>query len=188
MPKGYPNPKANPMPNVDPAAQTAMQNLAQQQAAPPPRIREETRTPIRERKRKGGSMADDFAIDAELIPDGMSWEWKRHTVHGQTDYGYEVGLREQGWEPVDSGRLSQFMPEGHKGAIIRKGMMLMERPKELTEEARREDLYNARAQVQVQKQKALETPAGTMPRDHEIVQKVTKMRSTYEPVKISDDE
>lgn len=179
MPKGYP--KAKMMSNTE----TPIQASA---PLPPPRIREETRTPIRERKRKGGSMADDFAIDKSLIPDGMSWEWKRHTIHGQEDFGYQVGLREQGWEPVDSGRLSQFMPPGHKGGIIRKGMMLMERPKELTDEARREDLYNARAQVQVQKQRALETPAGTLPRDEEIVRKAIKMRTNYEPVQISDDD
>lgn len=134
----------------------------------------------RVRKRKGGQLNDRFRVDN--IPEGVSYEWKRVTVWGKEDPSYDVLMREQGWEPVESGRHPELVPNGHKGAIIRDGLMLMERPIELTEEARREELEAARDAISIKKQQLGEAPSGTGPRDHPGVR--PNVRTSYESLPI----
>src|ERR1700744_5880580 len=43
---------------------------------------------------------DEFFIDQRAIPDGWSYEWKRHTILGAEDPSYQVHLARGGWEPV----------------------------------------------------------------------------------------
>lgn len=140
--------------------------------------------PIRSRKRKGGQLADKFHIDASSIPEGTSYEWKRHTVYGQEDPSYNVMLREQGWEPVSADRHPELVSDGYSGPIIRDGQILMERPMELTREAQEEDRAMAREVVNVKKQQIGQAPSGTMTRDAPGLQ--NKVRTTYEAIAIDD--
>lgn len=117
------------------------------------------------RKRKGGQLNDQFHIDASAIPQGMSYEWKTVSVFGKENPSYNVMLRDQGWEPVNSDRHPDMVSEGYNGPIIRDGLMLMERPIELTLEAQAEDRAAARQVVQTKKQQMGEAPAGTLPRE-----------------------
>jgi hypothetical protein len=107
------------------------------------------RTEVRERKRKHNNSEDKFAIPKHLIPEGLSVEWKRESVVGQEDPHYMAELHENGWRPVDVSMIPSLMPEGYKGAIRMKGLVLMERPIELTREAQAEDLANARQAVRI---------------------------------------
>ena len=138
--------------------------------------------PIRERKRKGGQLADKYHIDASAIPDGMSYEWKTVSVFGKEDPSYNVMLRDQGWEPVTSDRHPDMVAEGYKGPIIRDGLMLMERPIELTREAQAEDRAAAREVIQTKKQQMGEAPAGTLPREAPNLQNYN--RTSYEALPI----
>lgn len=108
--------------------------------------------PIRERKRKGGQLVSDYDIDMSLIPSGWTYEWKRVQVYGAENRQYEVLMRDQGWTPVPADRHPELVVEGHKGPIIRDGLMLMERPVELTREAQHEDRMNARAAVRAKEE------------------------------------
>jgi hypothetical protein len=70
-----------------------------------------------------------------------------------------------------------MMPLAHKGKTIEvDGMILMERPKELTDEARRVEERRAKAQVRTKEEQLRETPAGTLSRDADarIKPKITK--------------
>ena len=148
-------------------------------------IRSEMRSqPLRQRKRKGGQMSDIFHIDPSAIPTGLSYEWKRHTVYGKGDLSYDIKMREQGWLPVDASRHPELVPDGHTGAIIRDGLILMERPIELTQEALDEDRLLAKAAVDAKKQQLGQAPKGTMTRDHPGVRPV--VRTTYESMPIDD--
>jgi len=138
--------------------------------------------PIRERKRKGGQVADKFHIDPSQIPAGMSYEWKRATVYGASDPYYDVQMREQGWEPVQAERHPELVASGTTGSIVRDGLILMERPVELTEEARSEDYASAIEPVHTMKQKIGEAPAGTLPREAPNLR--NSMRTTYEAMPI----
>lgn len=137
---------------------------------------------IRERKRKGGQIADKFHIDAAQIPDGMSYEWKRATVYGASDPSYDVLLREQGWEPVPAERHADLVATGASGAITRDGLILMERPVELTREAQAEDRASAIEPVTTMKHKLGEGPAGTLPRQAPNLQNY--IRTSYEAMPI----
>lgn len=139
--------------------------------------------PIRERKRKGGQLHDPFRVDD--IPSGSSYEWKRHTVFGKEDPTYTTHMREQGWEPVDSARHPELVADGYRGPIIRDGLMLMERPIELTEEARAEDNYAAREAIEIKKRQMNDTPSGTLPRDAHPGTRPS-IRTSYESLPIDE--
>jgi len=59
-----------------------------------------------------------------------------------------VALARKGWESVPASRHPELMPMGYKGGeITRKGMVLMERPLEITQDARNAELRKARMQM-----------------------------------------
>ena len=114
----------------------------------------------RTRKRRGAGRAHDpFYVPKDIIPRGMSAEWKRLTVHGKAissnpdseeeDPSYMIEMEEQGWVPATTEQFPQLAGKNTTSkSIIRKGMILMLRPVEFTEEARDEDEQVAHEQVQ----------------------------------------
>jgi hypothetical protein len=129
---------------------------------------------------------DDFFVPPEFIPDGWSYEWKRKTNVGMEDPAYQVALARMGWEPVPSSRHPSMMPDDNKYQIIeRKGMILMERPLEITEEARQIERNNARNQIRNKEQQLAAAPDGTMTRDH--AQARPKINKSFEAIPIPKD-
>ncbi len=108
---------------------------------------------------------DKFYIPAHKIPDGVSYEWKRISCYGQDDPFYEQDLAANHWKPVPASRHPDLVPKGMQGNITREGLMLMERPSYLTEEARAEDAYAAHQSVEAQRRQVAQTPEGTLSRD-----------------------
>jgi hypothetical protein len=91
------------------------------------------------RRRKGLQHDDPFYIPLDEIPEGLSYEWKRFSVAGQEDPFYLAQMRAQGWEPVDPKMHPNWVPPDYTAPnIIKGGQILMERPIELTNEARAE--------------------------------------------------
>jgi hypothetical protein len=134
------------------------------------------------RKRKGGQLADKYHVDAGAIPEGMSYEWKTVSVFGKEDQTYSTMLREQGWDPVEASRHPDMVSADHVGPIIRDGLMLMERPIELTREAQEEDRDAAREVINIKKQQMGDAPAGTLPREHPNLK--NSIRTSYEALPI----
>ena len=129
---------------------------------------------------------DEFYIDPAIIPEGWSYEWKRHTLLGREDPSYQVSLARAGWEAVPASRHPEMMPVNSKMSLIeRKGMILMERPMSLTNEARDVELRRARMQVRAKEQQLGSTPDGTMTRDHARVK--PNVKKSYEPMPIPED-
>jgi hypothetical protein len=129
------------------------------------------------RRRKSNTISEDrFAFPLDQIPEGSSYEWKRFSVMGQEDPFYIAAMREQGWEPVDPKRHINLLPPGYTlPHIIRDGLILMERPSELTREARSEMEFNAKKQMREAEQRIGKTPDGTLTRDHPDVRpRITK--------------
>ena len=137
----------------------------------------------------GGNMdegTDDFFIEQDKIPDDWTYEWKRFTVFNQEDPSYQVQLRRQGWEPVPASRHPEMMPVGSTDpTIIRKGMILMERPTVITDELRRIDTKRARDQVRVKEQQLNEAPQGQFERDNKGA-KLANIKKSYEAIPIPD--
>ena len=130
---------------------------------------------------------DEFYIPPDSIPDGWTYEWKRKSVMGQEDSSYLVSLRRLGWDHVPATRHPEMMPMGSAAETIeRKGMILMERPAEISEEVRRADLRKARAQVQTKQAQLGEAPVGQFERTNKG-DPLAKLKRSYEPIVIPDE-
>ena len=147
----------------------------------PPHASATTREPVhaeagrdrpRTRRKKATAVEDIFYIPINEIPEGSSYEWKRWSVNGMEDPFYIAQMREQGWEPVDPKRHPTWVPPGYSQPyIIKGGQILMERPIELTEEARAEERALAKRQVREAEQRLGMTPRDTLER---VQPKITK--------------
>ena len=124
---------------------------------------------LREHATDLGESTDEFYVPPSLVPDGWTYEWKRHKIWNQEDPSYTVQLAQEGWEEVPLHRNSAheaMMPRNWSGNTIeRKGMILMERPTEISNEVRRMELRRARQQVHIKEAQLAGTPEGTMSRD-----------------------
>jgi hypothetical protein len=136
---------------------------------------------VRKRTRNANTNADEFYVNREEIPEGLDYNWKRFSVNGLEDPFYLARMREQGWEPVPPARHPNWVPPGYNAPYILKGgQILMDRPMELTLEARAEDRAAAIQQIVVAEQKLGRTPKGEMTRDYEgarpkIIKEVGRM-------------
>lgn len=127
---------------------------------------------------------DKYFIPPEEIPDGWTYEWKRVSVMGKVDHNYQNSLLRMGWEPVPVSRHPDRMPMGWTGPIEIDGLMLMERPAELTEEARKIELRQARQQVRTKEEQLNNPPS---PGQFERANKdnsLVKIRKSHEPMPI----
>jgi hypothetical protein len=131
---------------------------------------------------------DEFYVDPNMIPDGWTYEWKRHTVYGQEDPAYQVALARAGWTPVPADRCPRhraMMPMGSDSMIItRKGNILMECPTEIVDERRMADRRAARDQVRHKEAQIAGTPDGTLTRNDPRV--APKIKKGYSPVEIPE--
>lgn len=122
------------------------------QASPRPPIRDAAAraAEIRASMPEEVDFHDDFYIPPEEIPTGWDYQWRTESVIGKEDKNYMYGLIRRGWEPVPEGR--------HPGYIVRReGLILMERPKVLTDEARKGELHDARGAIQEMDRKLFES-------------------------------
>lgn len=137
------------------------------------------------RRRRGGNNTDPFHIDPAEIPHGSSWEWKRFSSLGAEDHEHGQLMKEMGWLPVtwamrwDAKRPPGLTEIGLQEPCKRKGMILMERPLELTQEAILEDHDRADGQVADKLRELGQAPAETMPRAHPHLQ--NKVKRDYAP-------
>lgn len=129
---------------------------------------------------------DEFYIDPADIPEGWSYEWKRRTVLGAEDPAYQVALARAGWEPVPTSRHPSYMPMGGDYPFIeRKGMILMERPLEITEDARNAELRKARMQVRQKEAQLNSAESGHFERTNKD-QSLVKVKKSYESIPVPD--
>ena len=129
---------------------------------------------------------DDFYIPPHYIPDAWSYEWKRKLTMGQEDPAYQVSIARKGWEPVPASRHPSMMPDGNKYQIIeRKGMILMERPLEITEEAQRAERRRAQLQVRQKEEQLNAAPQGQFERNNKDAP-LARVKKGYSPIAIPD--
>jgi len=200
-------PKKRGRPKVN-KFQAAAQEIAAEKATrevidePVVEMRQEMRRPMREedpRTRAArraaeirnhiGNMdegTDEFYVPAHEIPDGWTYEWKRKSVLGQEDAAHQIALARKGWEPVPASRHPSFMPDGGNfNTIERKGMILMERPAEVTEEARQIEMRRARMQVRQKEEQLNSAPSGQFERQNKE-NSLVKVKKSYEAVPIPE--
>lgn len=173
-----------------PPEMTERQRQLVEEATPkPPPVRamsDMERADARAKQILEGDMVDEgediFYFDPDNQPDGWSYEWKRKTVYGEENPQYQVQLEQNGWQPVPADRHPEMMPStgGPWTTIERNGMILMERPKVITDMMRDRDSKRARAQVKTKEDQLRQAPPGTFERmTHPAVHKVNK---SYEKI------
>jgi len=129
---------------------------------------------------------DKFYISPDIVPEGWTYEWKRHHLFGKEDPAYQVTLARAGWQAVPAIRHPEYMPVGgNYSAIERDGMILMERPEVLTKEYKDIELRRAIGQVRAKEAQLGSTPDGTMTREHAKVR--PNVKKSFEPVPIPED-
>jgi len=141
------------------------------------------------RAHRNGEMddgTDEFFVEPGIIPDGWTYEWKTKTILGAEDPAHQVKLARDGWEAVPASRHPEMMPAGYKGVeITRKGMVLMERPSEITEEVRTLELRRARLQVRAKEEQLSAAPAGHFERSNKG-NELSKIKKGYEAMPIPE--
>lgn len=130
--------------------------------------------------------SDEFFIAKSDIPQGWDYQWKRLTLLGKEDPAYQVHLARAGWEAVPTSRHPHFMPDGCKDyAITRKGMLLMERPLELSEQAQRNEYTKARRQVRQKEEQLATAPQGQFDRDNKGAP-LANVKRAYVPMPVHE--
>lgn len=121
----------------------------------------------------GGGERDKYWAPA--APEGWDYQWKLRSVMGQEDVDRIRQVELSGWEPVPLSRHPDLMPKGWKGETIEVGgLVLMERPKMFTDEARAEEARAAREAVLTREAQMREGRSGDLGRRE--VQRFSKSR------------
>lgn len=128
----------------------------------PTRVAAERGDDWNNRTRKIKGQVDYFDMVKDEIPSGHSYEWKTYSIYGKVEVQAHLIQRENGWTPVPADR-HPIMPRVGD-SIIHDGMILMERPKHLTDEARAEDSTAAAEALRMGKQQASRTEVGQLDR------------------------
>lgn len=143
---------------------------------------------LREHLGDGEEGTDDFYVDPAIIPPGWAYEWKRRVTFGAEDPAYQVQLRRAGWEAVPTSRHPELMPlDGNYSVIERKGMVLMERPKEINDEAQDREYRKARNQVRQKEQQLNSADPGQFERRKSDGETLVKVNKSYERIAIPQE-
>ena len=184
--KPGPKPRVSEEMRAEPISE-AREDMRASKREEDPRARAERRAAEIRQHLKGDTSdgADRFWVDPHIIPDGWSYEWKRKTIWGKEDPAHEVELARQGWEAVPATRHPQMMPKGNWQTIERDGMILMERPKVLTEDIHQDNLVKARRQVKAKDAQLNQAPEGTFDRDDPRVK--ASIKKSFEAMPIENE-
>lgn len=191
---------SKPDPEEEPLQNYTDRNLeeiaARDSAAPRPPMREAKSSSVERAKTRAKQVRehitsmdegiDEFFIDPAVIPEGWGYEWKTQFVMGKEEPAYAVALARKGWEPVPASRHPELMPRGSKDVYVtRKGMILMERPQELIDEARAIEARRAKLQVRNKEEQLSAAPAGQFERSNKD-EPLTKLRKSFEAMPIPE--
>ncbi len=138
---------------------------------------------------------DRLHIDASKIPEGMSLQWVTNSVYGQEMTQHRGKFEAKGWTPVhqedfDGQFNGMFMNRGAEGEINVDGLVLMARPVELTEAARKRDKLKAMGQVHIKEQGLMNgtgMKAGPFDPSHPTALQSNKINKTMERIEVPED-
>lgn len=151
----------NGEPNIDPAKgqrpqQRVDPHVKAERGPQHDEQREVPRKRTRTRLQSTAPATHDNYVNLDAVPPNVSLEWKRFSATGQESPFYLEALRKQGWEPVNPQEHPEWvsLPPGYDATtVIVDGLILMERPMELTMEARDDDKILAARRMKEAKQR-----------------------------------
>ncbi len=164
-------------------------------------MREEPREPMRLKMKAapnwegidpvGDDSPDRLRIEPSLIPEGAALMWVTNTVYGQDMSRHRARFEQRGWTPVHQedfdGRFDgMFMPKGAVGEINVDGLVLMARPKELSDRAAAADVRRAREVVHIKEQQFRQgdLPGVSLDTQHPSALGANRINKSYERIEI----
>jgi hypothetical protein len=136
---------------------------------------------------------DRLRIDPALVPSGFSLQWVTDSVYGQSMSQHRSKFERKGWTPIhqedfDGVFDGMFMPKGAPGEIMNEGLVLMARPKEFTDKAKRQEYRAALEQVSIKEQalRGGDIPISLDAR-HSSALQTNKIGKSYERLPIPED-
>ena len=136
---------------------------------------------------------DRLRIDPNLIPEGMAAMWVTDSVLGQGVPQHRGQFERKGWTPVhqddfDGQFDGMFMPKGAPGEINNEGLVLMMRPKQMSDRAEKENKRKAYEQVAIKEQalRGGDIPIPSDPR-HSTALNFNKIGKSYERLPIPEE-
>lgn len=148
--------------------------------------RERARKRVAELRALHGEDDDQSEIFADKwyaqAPAGWTYEWKTFSVWNKEYPQYQVALARTGWSPVPAARHRDLTYPGYAAEnIIIDGLILMERPQEITDRVRKRERAKAIEQVRSSEAKLNDAPPNTGPRNTHAFN-ATKLSSHVGPV------
>jgi len=134
---------------------------------------------------------DEFRVPGHLKEDGWDYQWNTLTIYNSNELtsGMVLQNANNGWRPVlAQGKWNGvFAAPSHKGAIIKKGCVLEERPAQLSYEARSQELRKAN-QLVTDRNESLKLTAVQKSMQGGFAMNSAKYRGTGGDVRISVDQ
>jgi hypothetical protein len=137
---------------------------------------------------------DRLHIPPEMVPQGMSLIWATESVYGQPLPQYRARFERGGWTGVHCSDFDglydgMFLPKGHDGEVKVDGLVLMARPKELTEAARRRDERAARTEVAIKEAqiKGGDFPGVSLDTQHPSALRNNSIKREFERLRVPSD-
>lgn len=135
---------------------------------------------------------DRLRIHEDLIPAGMSAMWVTDSVLGQGVPQHRAEFERKGWTPVhqddfDGQFNGMFMPKDSPGEINSDGLVLMMRPKAMTDKAERANQRKAYEQVAIKEAALTGGDLGTtLDSRHPSATNSNRIRKTVERIDIPE--
>lgn len=114
------------------------------------------------RSRKVKGAIDYYNLAHGLAPSDAIYQWKSYSIYGQEQKVKQIVYQENGWSAVPATRHPQL--PSMDSLIIHEGLILMEQPKHLYQEARREEEKAHKEQLRSGYESIAKTPSGQMDR------------------------
>lgn len=135
---------------------------------------------------------DRLRINKDLIPDGMSALWVTDSVLGQGVPQHRAEFERKGWTPVhqddfDGQFNGMFMPKDRQGEINSDGLVLMMRPKQMTDKAELSNKRKAYEQVAIKEAALTGGDIGvTLDAQHPSAKNSNRIRKSVERIEIPE--
>lgn len=160
-----------------------------------PRPEEVRPLKVRTRKHNGGDLLNFLVKQPHLEPEGVRLQWVTSEVLGQPAVGVRQSYEVNYWEPVTGDMFGarfdgMFHPKGYKGEINMGGLVLMWRPKELSDEAEAEQREAALQPLRTMdfKLKLGDIDGVSLPTDHPSARNNTYLkREMHAPIPVPKD-
>ena len=137
---------------------------------------------------------DRLSLPVGLLPEGLEAQWVTTSIYGQPMAQHRARFQKRGWTPVhqddfDGQFDGVFMPKGAPGEITVDGMVLMVRPKQMSDKARARDRMRALEQVAI-KEQALrhgDLPSVTLDSGHPSAVNSNRINKSFERISIPEE-